>query len=253
VAGLVLNTRDVSERQKVEQAKDAFMTAVSHELRTPLTSIIGYAQTLQRRHASIPPEEQERLLERVVANGQKLSKMIADLLDSDRLKRGILQALRRETDVAALVRETVAGFETRRPVEVIASRANACVDPAMVARIVENLVANADRHTPKGERVLVTVQRAQDGVYIAVEDHGPGIPEEFRAAIFEPFRQGPVVAENSPGIGIGLSLVAQFAALHDGKAWVEPSENGGACFRVFLADPADIPADDGAAPLPSAA
>jgi signal transduction histidine kinase len=69
---------------------------------------------------------------------------------------------------------------------------------------------------------------------IAVEDDGPGVPEELREVIFEPFRQGPTSSPHSPGTGIGLSLVGRFAALHGGRAWVEEREGGGASFRVFL-------------------
>ena len=69
---------------------------------------------------------------------------------------------------------------------------------------------------------------------IRVEDDGPGVPDEMRAAIFEPFRQGPTATSHAPGTGVGLSLVARFAELHGGRAWVEPREGGGASFRVYI-------------------
>ncbi|HEX2266823.1 MAG TPA: ATP-binding protein, partial [Actinomycetota bacterium] len=74
----------------------------------------------------------------------------------------------------------------------------------------------------------------RNGVLIRVEDHGAGVPEEFRKAIFDPFSQGPQLQEHAPGVGIGLSLVARFAQIHGGKAWVEATESGGASFRVYL-------------------
>ena len=72
------------------------------------------------------------------------------------------------------------------------------------------------------------------GVLISVEDDGPGVPVEIREAIFEPFRQGPTASPHSPGTGIGLSLVARFAELHGGRAWVDDRDGGGAAFHVFL-------------------
>ncbi len=69
---------------------------------------------------------------------------------------------------------------------------------------------------------------------IAVEDDGPGVPDELREMIFEPFRQGPDAPQHSPGVGVGLTLVRRFAELQGGRAWVQEREGGGASFRVFL-------------------
>jgi len=113
------------------------------------------------------------------------------------------------------------------------------VDTAKVERIVENLVVNTARHTPAGSGIWVRVRAQDGGVLIAVEDQGEGVPEELKEAIFEPFRQGPHRSRHSPGVGIGLSLVARFAELHGGRAWVEDRPGGGASFQVFLPGPED--------------
>jgi signal transduction histidine kinase len=76
-----------------------------------------------------------------------------------------------------------------------------------------------------------------DGALIVVEDHGPGIPDELREQIFEPFRQGPNAQAHAPGVGIGLSLVARFAEMHGGRAWYEPRGGGGSSFHVLIRDP----------------
>ncbi len=108
------------------------------------------------------------------------------------------------------------------------------LDESKVERILENLIGNAARHTPEGTPISIVAAHERNGVLIRVEDHGAGVPEEFRKAIFDPFSQGPQLQEHAPGVGIGLSLVALFAQIHGGKAWVETSDNGGASFRVYL-------------------
>jgi signal transduction histidine kinase len=82
--------------------------------------------------------------------------------------------------------------------------------------------------------VWVRVAAVGDGVLISVEDAGPGVPEELRDGIFEPFHQGPQREQHSPGVGIGLSLVARFAECHGGRAWIEDRPGGGAAFRVSI-------------------
>ena len=84
------------------------------------------------------------------------------------------------------------------------------------------------------------------GVLIVVEDDGPGVPTDLREAIFEPFQRGPTASELPPGMGIGLSLVARFAELHEGRAWVEERDGGCASFHVFLpSGPGADGAEDG--------
>jgi signal transduction histidine kinase len=96
---------------------------------------------------------------------------------------------------------------------VLAEPVVATVDAAKVERIVENLLANADRHTTPDTPVWLRLARHHDGVLLAVEDAGAGVPEELRGGLFEPFRRGPESAR-APGAGIGLTLVARFAELH---------------------------------------
>jgi signal transduction histidine kinase len=107
------------------------------------------------------------------------------------------------------------------------------LDAPKVERMVENLLANAVRHTPRGSRLWARVWPQDGGAVIAIEDDGPGVPDDIRGVIFEPFRKG-APGEDTPGSGIGLSLVARFAELHHGRAWVEDRMGGGASFRIFL-------------------
>jgi len=236
--------REAAERlRSLDEMKNTFLAAVSHELRSPLTSILGLALTLEQQR--LPQQDQADLLSRLAFNARKLDRLLKDLLDIDRLNRGIVAPQSRPTDMAALVRRTVESLElpAGRSVLVEADPVVAEVDPAKVERIVENLLVNATRHTTSNAGVWVRVLSRDGGVLIAVEDDGPGVPPELRREIFEPFRQGPTASPHAPGTGIGLSLVKMFAELHGGRAWVEDREGGGASFRVFL--PGVVPDPNG--------
>jgi PAS domain S-box-containing protein len=233
----------------LDELKNTFLDAVSHELRTPLATVIGIALTLQRAGSSLPEEDTADLVDRLVANAGKLDRLLADLLDLDRLSKGIVTPQRSRTDLAALVGRVAQEWRQRsgRQLEVMAEPVVAWVDAAKVERVVENLLANAGRHTSPDTPVWVKVARRDKGVVLAVEDAGGGVPRELRATLFEPFRQGPGAAAHAPGVGIGLSLVARFAELHGGRAWVQDRPGGGASFQVLLPD-ATEPADVGGRP-----
>ena len=228
--------RDAAERLRaIDEMKNTFLAAVSHELRSPLTSILGLSLTLERT-PSLTLEDRDDLLHRLATNARKLDRLLKDLLDIDRLNRGIMEPQLRPTDVGMLARRTIESLDQLAGRE-IASHAESVViaiDPPKVERIVENLVLNAARHTPSDRRIWVRVEPMDEGVLISVDDDGPGVPEELRGEIFEPFRQGPTASPHAPGTGIGLSLVGRFAEMHGGRAWVTDREGGGASFRVFL-------------------
>ena len=221
----------------LDEMKNTFLEAVSHDLRTPLTAILGSALTLEQGQPTLAADDAMDLVRRIATNARKLERLLGNLLELDRLQRGIVAPQRRPTDLAELIHRAVAEAENpqARPIDIEAAPVVASLDAAKIERIVENLVANALRHTHDGAQVWVRAEPHEAGVLIAVEDDGPGIPEDLRDEVFEPFRQAPgSAAEHSPGVGIGLSLVKRFAELHGGKAWVQEREGGGSSFRVYL-------------------
>ncbi len=233
-----LREREAAEQLRaLDEMKNTFLEAVSHDLRTPLTSILGSALTLEQSRLEMPATDALDLVHRVAANARKLERLLGDLLDLDRLQRGIVSPQRRATDVGALIGRVLAEVENPdgRAIDVQVGLLTATIDGPKVERIVENLVANALRHTPPDAHVLVWAHAVDGGIEIGVDDAGPGVPAEARESIFEPFEQRPgPTSGHSPGVGIGLSLVRRFAELHDGRAWVEPRDGGGSSFRVFL-------------------
>jgi PAS domain S-box-containing protein len=218
-----------------DEAKTIAMQAVSHDLRTPLAAILGLAITLENKADRMAPAEIRDLSSRIVQNSRRLDRIVTDLLDLDRLQRGGLLPRLRRVDLGKLVRQLVTRTDavTERRLQLDTGPVHVNADTTMVERIVENLLANAVKHTPGDSRIWVRVERTDEGALIIVEDDGPGVRPQDRERIFEPFAQGP--SPGPGGAGVGLALVTKFAELHDGRAWVQERAGGGASFRVQLA------------------
>src|SRR5574341_2696478 len=241
--------RDSLEREQassqqlraLDQMKGTFLQAVSHDLRTPLASVLGIAITLQRHQQELDAGDAADLLQRLGRSARKMDHLVNDLLDLDRLAQPTVTPERERVDLGELVERVVTDVSAEllehRPVHVEVCPLRLEVDPAKVERIVENLLANAARHTPSGTPVWVRVRPHGKGALLMVEDAGPGVPPPLRETIFEPFRQGPAPASHAPGLGVGLALVRVFAQLHGGRVWVQERQGGGASFRAHLPDP----------------
>ena len=227
--------RDVARRLKVlDEFKDSLLTAVSHELRTPLTVIIGLASTLRNPEINLSPDDQRDLVQRLESHAYRLDRLLMDLLDVDRLNRRVIEPSPRVTSLRDTVLRVLDALHVEgHPIAIELADEAASVDPAHLERIVENLVSNAAKHTPPETRIWVTAVARNGWVTLTIEDEGPGVPLDIREAVFEPFRRG-ATSSHAPGTGVGLSLVARFAALNGGRAWVEEREGGGASFRVLL-------------------
>jgi PAS domain S-box-containing protein len=238
---MVGTSQDITERKRVEELRESILSAVSHELRTPLTSIVGFALTLRHYGSQISPETRSEIIDHLTVEARRLEGLLSDLLDLDRLRHRSGSASFRSVNLARLVTGVVSEYGSdTRTVSVELETVEAEVDAPKVERIVDNLLANAFRHTPPGAEVRVRVAPSPGGALISVDDRGPGVGDDEREAIFEIFHRGSAGIAAGRGTGVGLALVAQFAALHGGRAWVEDNPGGGASFRVFL--PARPPA-----------
>jgi signal transduction histidine kinase len=227
---MVGTAQDVTERRAAEVLRESILATVSHELRTPLTAILGFALTLRDRSDAIGDETRRELTEEVVRQSRRLEHLLTDLLDVDRLRHGLVRAVRQPTDVGQLVMRIAEAAE--QPVTVNPDNVIADVDARKVERIVENLIANAIKHTEPGTQITAGVTAQGSDLLLRVDDSGAGVPDGDKTEIFELFvRRG---GERAPGTGVGLALVAQFVRLHDGAVWVEDRDGGGASFRVRL-------------------
>ena len=232
---MVGTSQDVTDQRQADRLREDILSAVSHELRTPLTAVLGFAVTLEQRRRELPDKELDTIVHELTAAARRLEKLLADLLDVERLRRGAVDLARRSTDMLELVERVVADCELNgRRVSISGGPISAYVDEAKVERIVENLIVNAAKHTPRESSIRVRLDAEGDDLLLVVDDDGPGIPDEFKDGVFETFNRGPSIRSATPGAGIGLSLVARFAEAHGGRSWVEDRPGGGASFRVVL-------------------
>ena len=238
-AAVELETEVSTGLRELNDVKNTLLHAVSHDLKSPLAGILGAIQTIRRdRELRLTDVERESLYQVIEQSGGKMNRLIDDLLDLDRIDKGKVHPRRRPTDIAELTRRIVRESTAldAHPVRIDADPVLVDVDPTKVERVIDNLLVNAARHTPAGTLVYVRVRAQDDGVTLIVEDEGPGIPDELKDVLFEPFRQGE--SSSGRGVGIGLSLVQRFAELHGGSAHVEDRPGGGARFVVTL--PGDV-------------
>lgn len=229
--------QDVTEQRRAGRLREDILSAVSHELRTPLTAVLGFAVTLEQRRLDLPEDEVGRIVRELTEAARRLDRLLADLLDVERFRRGLVEVRRHRTEMRELVERAVAvcPLDGRR-LRVTGGPLVAEIDAAKVERIVENLILNAVKHTAPESSIEVRLEAEGRDLLLAVEDDGPGVGDEYKEAVFETFNRGPSMLSATPGAGIGLALVTRFAAVHGGRSWVEDRPGGGASFRVLLPD-----------------
>lgn len=221
----------VQRLREVDEMRDRFLESISHELRTPLTVVKGSLQMLQLKGDEIPATMRSQLIERANEKAERLSALVQALLD--------LNASAETPDSTTWVDLRRAIDDVRRALPTRDVELDLRVDGlvtnrAQLVRALGALVGNAIRHAPGDHPVTIRSTRHGEDVEVVVLDRGPGIPADLREAVFEPFRQGPLLDAHSPGTGIGLSLVAAYAAQHNGRAWVEARDGGGTEVHLLL-------------------
>ena len=241
--GLALNTmlaqlQDAfDERQRNEERLRHFISDASHELRTPLTSMQGYAELLQRA-PQMARHDMDLALRRMEEETKRMGALVDDLLLLARLDQG--RSLERgPVDLDALIRDAVADARVADPARVISVRVAAPLvvdgDPMRLHQVLANLLRNALVHTPAGTPVEVALHQKSGTALIDVIDHGRGIPESKRDAIFQRFhRADPARSGDQGGSGLGLSIVAAVVSAHEGSIAVHATPGGGATFTVAV-------------------
>lgn len=242
----VAEQRAAAQLRELDDLKNSFLTAVSHELRTPLTVARGLAETIQRAEHSPTPmmstSDRIAVVDALADNTERLSRLLDDLLDLDRLLRGASSVTRSRHDLASLVRGILNDLPMEIPVVLEApDRLDVEVDRVRIERIFSNLLTNAIKYA-EATTVTIRVSAVGSMARIEVRDRGPGIPKDQLEKVFEPFHRSDH-DHPQPGTGIGLTLVREFAILHGGNAWAVDTGGQGAHFIVEIPrimDPAEL-------------
>ncbi|GEM_PF-2403815 len=242
IVGASAIARDITERKALEQEREMFLAAVTHDLKNPLAVIRGTAQTLQRQ-LTRGPIAQEALLARlqsIDAAAQRLETQLNDLQDVAHLREGRPLALnRRPTDLVLLVQQVAAQRQaaTTEHEIVVAPTVSELVgnwDRARLERVVDNLLTNAVKFSPRGGRITLSISHDGDSAVLRVQDEGIGIPAADLPYVFEWFRRGSNVSGSIAGSGIGLATARQIAQQHGGSLSAESQEGQGSTFTLRL-------------------
>ena len=241
--GIVYAFRNLTEERALDELKSDFIATVSHELRTPLAAIYGCARTLLRSDLELAEPDQERLLEVISQESERLTRIVADILLASQIDAGRLRLKDQEFDAAALVRAVVEEMEASLngiegiSLELVApdSVVRVSGDEDRLRQILLNLVDNAVKYSPEGGRVVVSVQQRDGGLRIAVRDEGLGIPHGEQQRIFGKFyRLDPQQTRGVGGTGLGLYICRELVRRMAGRMSVDSKEGEGSTFVIDL-------------------
>ncbi|MGW1715546.1 ATP-binding protein [Streptomyces sp. NPDC002156] len=207
--------------------RTALLAAVSHDLRTPLAGIKAAVTSLRSDDVEWSEEDRAELLAGIEDGADRLDHLVGNLLDMSRLQTGTVTPLIREIDLDEVVPMALGGVpEDSVELDIPETLPMVAVDPGLLERSVANLVENAVKYSPDGETVLVAASAIADRVEVRVVDRGPGVPDEAKDRIFEPFqRYGD--APRGAGVGLGLAVARGFAEAMGGTLQAEDTPGGG--------------------------
>jgi signal transduction histidine kinase len=233
-----------AELRKALTVKDEFLGLVSHELRTPISTVIGNALLLQRRGDLLPKEDREQALADIAGEGQRLQRIIENLLVLTRTEGPSvlnIEPLRMEHLVPEFVEAFGRRHEQRRLiVDCSTSLPLVLGEPVLLAQTVDNLLTNADKYSPADQPIEIVAQATEDGgVSVRIRDHGDGLPEDALDRVFDAFYRAPRTHNKASGMGLGLAVCRRVMEAQGGKVWAETRPEGG-CDFVFTVPPAVV-------------
>ena len=249
---LVAVIRDITERKNAEarllqaiddldrisKAKSYFVSLVGHEFRTALTGIQGFSELLAEQ--DFDPEEVKEFAREIHNEGKRLTRMISEMLDLERMESGRMQLNYSELDLNRVVAEVADRFQATTQqhwmlLDLDAQLPTVEGDADKLTQVVANLVSNAIKYSPKGGDVLIKSGSQAGEVRVSITDHGLGLPPEALDTVFERYaRHESKDRESIGGTGLGLPLVRQIVEMHGGRVWAESEQRKGSTFTFSI-------------------
>ncbi len=256
--GIIAVIRDITALRELEQAKSDFVSTVSHELRTPLTSIKAYTATLRRRDVEFDENTRQDFLQVIEEETDRLTRLVADVLDVSRIESGRLTLKKRDFDLTKLVRIIIGKLQSQFSMHEIKlvspeSIVPVCADPDKIEQVFVNLVDNAAKYSPSGGEIVLTLKAQERSVECSVRDSGVGVPKEHLPYIFDKFhRVDNRATREIYGTGLGLYVSKSIVEAQGGTIWAESVLGEGSTFRFTLplSSRADRGDDEDTAALP---
>jgi PAS domain S-box-containing protein len=234
--------RDITERKNIERLKNEFVSTVSHELRTPLTSIRGSLGLIAGGVAGEVPVKARSMVDIAYKNSERLIRLINDILDIEKIESGKMAFCFQPVELAPLLQSTIEAnraygqqFDVAFDLEIAAADTWVYADSDRLVQALTNLLSNAAKFSRPGSRVLVTLARRGEQIRIAIRDRGQGIPDAFRARLFQKFAQADASdARQKGGTGLGLSITKAIVDKLGGHIELTSELDVGSTFSIDL-------------------
>ncbi|EXF42653.1 signal transduction histidine kinase [Pseudomonas sp. BAY1663] len=239
--GAVAVMHDITERKRIERLQREFISTVSHELRTPLTSITGALALICSNVMGEVPAQMSELLEIAHQNSQRLSALIDDLLDMDKLHAGKMRFELLRQPLRPLLEQALRSNHSYAEQHGVQLRLGDCpavqveVDAMRLHQVLSNLLSNAAKFSPAGEHVELSAERGDERVRVSVRDRGPGIAADFRERVFHKFAQADSSdSRQQGGTGLGLAISKELIEHMGGSIGFDTEPGQGTCFWIEL-------------------
>ncbi|OES46705.1 ATP-binding protein [Domibacillus iocasae] len=235
--GTIFVHRDITKEYEVDQMKTELVSTVSHELRTPLSSVLGFTELLL--HKQLKPEKQKKYLETIYKEAKRLTNLINDFLDLQRMEAGSQVYQIEELQINEIAVEAVARFrsESSHPIVVVDEATDVRIegDKERLAQVLTNIIGNAIKFSPDGGHVTLNLSNEENQVVVSIRDEGIGIPAEAVPKLFNKFQRIDNSARRKiGGTGLGLAICREIIEKHNGMITIESEEEKGTTVRFSL-------------------